>query len=117
MNIHFGKITFHQIVLSSALWKGCTLPLIGVEFGNANCFDQCYVNEITHSTLVNYLNSLHGLPLSLEPLPTIITRNQSVCHCLNILSVGLIKQEDQSQIQLTSGSEAPQSTYSYVCER
>ena len=78
--IHFGKITFHQIVLSSALWKGCTFPLIGVEFGNANCFDQCYVNEITHSTLVNYLNSLHGLPLSLEPLPTIITGDMFTCY-------------------------------------
>lgn len=43
-------ITFHEIVLSSALWKGCTFPLIGVEFGHANCFDQWYVNEITQST-------------------------------------------------------------------
>ena len=38
------------MLLSSALWKGYTFPLIGVEFGNANCFDQLYVNEITHST-------------------------------------------------------------------
>ena len=43
-------VTFHQMLLSSALWKGYTFPLIGVEFGNANCFDQLYVNEITHST-------------------------------------------------------------------